>query len=67
MGVGGKHGAIMTAFLDLLDPRKWNQQYNILENFIYDAVQKRILEEVSETRNKENNPIKTLAPHPSIL
>jgi hypothetical protein len=30
----------MAAFLDLPEPAKWNQQFNRLENFTYEAVQK---------------------------
>jgi hypothetical protein len=40
MGVRGEHGSIMTAFLNLPEPTKWNQQFNVLEIFTYDAIQK---------------------------
>jgi len=40
MGVGGQHAATMAAFLDLPEPAKWNRQFNRLENFTYEAVQK---------------------------
>jgi hypothetical protein len=40
MGVGGEHAAILAAFLDLPEPRKWSRQFNVLEKFSYEAVQK---------------------------
>jgi phage FluMu protein Com len=65
MGVGGEHGAIMAAFLNLPDPTKFNRQFNVLKNFTFDAMQKvknsfqdeAVQEEVSETINDNNNPI----------
>jgi len=39
-GSRGQHAATMAAFLDLPEPAKWNQQFNRLENFTYEAVQK---------------------------
>jgi hypothetical protein len=29
MGVGGEHGCMLTAFLNLPDPTKWNCQFNV--------------------------------------
>jgi hypothetical protein len=40
MGVGGEHGAMLAAFLNLPDPKKWNRQFSILENYTFDAIQK---------------------------
>jgi len=65
MGVGGEHAAILTAFLDLPEPRKWNRQFNVLEKFTYEAVQKIkefsqikcAEEEVLATINEESNPL----------
>jgi hypothetical protein len=65
MEAGGKHAAILTAFLNLPDATKWTWQFHVLENFDYDAIQKvknssqdeAVQEEVSETVNKNNNPI----------
>ena len=65
MGVGGRHAAILAAFLKLPHPTKWNRQFHVLENFTYDAIQKAqnssqdeaVQGEVSETVNENNNPI----------
>jgi len=65
MGIGGKHGCILTAFLNLLDPTKWNRQFNVLESYTYDAIQKvknvseeeAALEEAAETVRDEENEI----------
>jgi len=40
MGVGGEHVAMLAAFLNLPDPKKWNRQFSILENYTFDAIQK---------------------------
>jgi hypothetical protein len=65
MGVGGNHAAILTAFLDLPEPRKWNRQFNVLEKFTYEAAQKITEfsqikcaeEEVLATINEESNAL----------
>jgi hypothetical protein len=65
MGIGGEHGCILTAFLNLPDPTKWNHQFNILESYTYDAIQKvknvsdeeAAVEEVAETVRDEENEI----------
>jgi hypothetical protein len=40
IGVGGEHGAVLAAFLNLPDPRKWRHDFNVLEKFMYDALEK---------------------------
>jgi hypothetical protein len=65
MGVGGEHGASLSAFLNLPDPRKWNRQFNVLENFTHNAIQKvknlsekeAAQEEVTKTLQEDDNPI----------
>jgi len=65
IGCGGEHGSIIAAFLTLPEPVKWKRQFNVLENFTYDAIQnvknlseeEAAQEEVQETVNDEDSPI----------
>jgi len=63
IGCGGEHGSMIAAFLNLPEPVKWKRQFNVLENFTYDAIQnvknlseeEAAQEEVQETVNEEDN------------
>jgi hypothetical protein len=65
MGVGGEHAGILTAFLNLPEPTKWNQQFNVLKSFTHDAIQRvknmseeeAAQEEVAETVRDESHTI----------
>jgi acyl-CoA-binding protein len=54
---------MIAAFLNLPEPVKWKRQFNVLENFTYDAIQnvknlseeEAAQEEVQETVNEEDN------------
>jgi hypothetical protein len=57
--------AILASILDLPEPHKWNQLFNVGENFTHEAVNKKkelsqamsIEEEINATVHQENNGI----------
>lgn len=59
MGVGGSHATTLATFLNLPFPMKWKQQFNVLENQTYEAIQQvknclqvmSVLEEIFKTEN----------------
>jgi len=58
MGVGSEHAAILTAFLDLPKPTKWNRQFNVLEKYTYEAVQG--VKETSQLQAVEDESLATV-------
>ena len=65
IGVGGEHASVLAAFLNLPFPRKWRRDFNVLENFLYDSVEKTkedsqhkaMQEEILQTLNDTNHPV----------
>jgi hypothetical protein len=63
--VGGEHTSVLAAFLNLPFPRKWQRDFNVLEIFLYDSVEKTkedsqhkaVQEEILQTLNDTNHPV----------
>jgi hypothetical protein len=59
MGAEGEHAAILAAFLDLLEPHKWNRVFHVTKKFTHDAVEK--VKEQSQTRSVEEEILATVS------
>jgi hypothetical protein len=65
MGIGGGHASTLAAFLDLPFPNKWGRQFNVLEDYMYEVIQRvknssqsmAVEEEILETVNDQDRSI----------